>query len=81
MLGNYPMERDDYDPQGNEGTSPVLQLAILSFWAAVMHIEQNFSRQEIAALPELSRAIQAAHLLPAAIGWDDVLASYMVEAL
>jgi hypothetical protein len=36
-------------------------------------MERCFSRQEIEALPELSRAIASAHLLPAAIGWDDVL--------
>jgi hypothetical protein len=36
-------------------------------------MERSFSRQEIEALPELSHAIAAAHLLPGAIGWDDVL--------
>jgi hypothetical protein len=46
---------------------------VLSFWAAAMQLERSFSRREIEALPELARAIAAAHLLPAAIGWDDVL--------
>ena len=45
-----------------------------------MDVERRFSRQEIEALPELSRAIAAANLLPAAIGWDDVLSDQVTKA-
>jgi hypothetical protein len=44
-----------------------------------MHMERSFSRQEIEALPELSRTITAAHLLPGAIGWDDVLPEQLIR--
>jgi hypothetical protein len=42
-------------------------------------VERSFSRREIEALPELSRAIAAAHLLPAAIDWDDVLTDQVTK--
>ena len=45
-----------------------------------MDVERRFSRQEIEALPELSRAIAAANLLPAAIGWDDLLSDQVTKA-
>jgi hypothetical protein len=67
------MPRDGDDILVEKMVSPALELAILQLWAAAMHMERCFSRQEIEALPELSRAIASAHLLPAAIGWDDVL--------
>jgi hypothetical protein len=67
------MPRDGDDILGEKLISPTLELAILGLWAAAMNVERSFSRREIEALPELSRAIAAAHLLPAAIGWDDVL--------
>ena len=67
------MPRDGDDIVGQKLISPTLELAILGLWAAAMNVERSFSRREIEALPELSRAIAAAHLLPAAIGWDDVL--------
>ena len=66
------MPRDGYDTLGDKLVAPTLELAILGLWAAAMNVERSFSRREIEALPELSRAIAAAHLLPAAIGWDDV---------
>ncbi len=73
------MPRDGNEKLGGELIAPSLQLAILSLWAAAMHLERNFSRQDIEALPELSRAIQAARMLPTAIGWDDVLQEHAVE--
>jgi hypothetical protein len=45
-----------------------------------MNLERSFSRQEIEAVPELSRAIAAANLLPAAIGWGDVVPEPVAKA-
>ena len=73
------MPRDGDDNLVGNEVSPALELAILRLWAAAMHMERSFSRQEIEALPELSRAIAAAHLLPAAIGWDDVLSEQLIN--
>ncbi|MCA3302308.1 MAG: hypothetical protein ING03_18615 [Roseomonas sp.] len=67
------MPRDGEDTLGEKLVSPTLELAVLSLWAAAMHLERSFSRHEIEALPELARAIAAAHLLPAAIGWGDIV--------
>jgi hypothetical protein len=44
-----------------------------------MHMERSFSRQEIEAIPALSRTIAEAQLLPAAIGWDDVLPEHVAS--
>lgn len=74
------MPRDGDDIVAGNKVSPALELAILRFWAAAMHMERSFSRQEIDALPELSRAIAAAHRLPAAIGWDDVLSEQLMDS-
>jgi hypothetical protein len=74
------MPRDGDDIVGQKLISPTLELAILGLWAAAMHVERSFSRQEIEALPELSRAIAAANLLPAAIGWGDVVPEPVVKA-
>jgi len=71
------MPRDGEDALSEKIVTPALELAILRLWAAAMHMERSFSRQEIDALPELSRAIAAAHLLPGAIGWDDVLPEHL----
>lgn len=68
------MPRDGEDILGEKLVTPELELAILRLWAAAMHMERSFSRQEIEAIPALSRTIAEAQLLPAAIGWDDVLA-------
>lgn len=74
------MPRDGDDIVGQKLISPTLELAILGLWAAAMHMERSFSRQEIEALPELSRAIAAANLLPAAIGWGDVVPEQVAKA-
>jgi hypothetical protein len=74
------MPRDGDDNLAVNRISPALELAILRLWAAAMHMERSFSNQEIEALPELSRAIAAAHLLPAAIGWDDVLSEQLIDS-
>jgi hypothetical protein len=74
------MPRDGDDTLGNKLITPTLELAVLGLWAAAMDVERRFSRQEIEALPELSRAIAAANLLPAAIGWDDVLSDHVTKA-
>ena len=74
------MPRDGDDIVGQKLISPTLELAILGLWAAAMHVERSFSRQEIEALPELSRAIAAANLLPAAIGWGDVVPEKVAKA-
>ncbi|MFO0156886.1 MAG: hypothetical protein ACK53U_03860 [Alphaproteobacteria bacterium] len=74
------MPRDGEDIQGEKLITPELELAVLRLWAAAMHMERSFSRQEIDALPELSRAIAAAHCLPGAIGWDDVLPDQFKDA-
>lgn len=74
------MPRDGDDILGEKLVAPTLELAVLGLWAAAMHLERSFSRQEIEALPELSRAIAAAQLLPAAIGWDDVLSDQVTRA-
>jgi precorrin-3B methylase len=50
-----------------------IELAILRFWAAAMHIEQSFSQAEIEVLPGLAAAIAAARQLPGVIGWDDAV--------
>ncbi len=74
------MPRDGDDIVGQKLISPTLELAILGLWAAAMNLERSFSRQEIETLPELSRAIAAANLLPAAIGWGDVVPEPVVKA-
>ena len=74
------MPRDGDDNLAGNRISPALELAILRLWAAAMHMERSFSNQEIEALPELSRAIAAAHQLPAAIGWDDVLSEQLIDS-
>ncbi|MFO0466538.1 MAG: hypothetical protein ACK5ZB_04510 [bacterium] len=68
------MPRDGDEILGEKIVTPELELAVLRLWAAAMHMERSFSRQEIEAIPALSRTIAEAQLLPAAIGWDDVLA-------
>ena len=68
------MPRDGEEILGEKIVTPELELAVLRLWAAAMHMERSFSRQEIEAIPALSRTISEAQLLPAAIGWDDVLA-------
>jgi hypothetical protein len=74
------MPRDGDDVLGDKLITPMLELAVLGLWAAAMDVERRFSRQEIEALPELSRAIAAAHLLPAAIGWGDVVPEPVAKA-
>ena len=74
------MPRDGDDIFGQKLISPTLELAILGLWAAAMNLERSFSRQEIETLPELSRAIAAANLLPAAIGWGDVVPEPVMKA-
>ena len=74
------MPRDGDDILGNKLITPTLELAVLGLWAAAMNLERSFSRQEIEALPELSRAIAAANLLPAAIGWGDVVPEPVMKA-
>jgi hypothetical protein len=71
------MPRDGEDILGDKLVTPELELAILRLWAAAMHMERSFSRQEIEAIPALSRTIAEAQLLPAAIGWDDVLPEHI----
>ncbi|MCA3322799.1 MAG: hypothetical protein INF79_10720 [Roseomonas sp.] len=66
------METDKIESLYAVPMSPMLELAVLSFWATAIQIERSFGRREIEAIPELSRAIQAAHSLPLAIGWGDV---------
>ena len=73
------MPRDGEDALSEKLVTPALELAILRLWAAAMHMERSFSRQEIEALPELSRTISAAHLLPRAIGWEDVLPEHLAQ--
>jgi hypothetical protein len=77
--GNNAMPRDGEDILGEKLVTPELELAILRLWAAAMHMERSFSRQEIEAIPALSRTIAEAQLLPAAIGWDDVLPEHVVS--
>jgi hypothetical protein len=72
------MPRDGENTISENIITPELELAVLRLWAAAMHMERSFSRQEIEALPELSRTITAAHLLPGAIGWDDVLPEQVI---
>jgi hypothetical protein len=74
------MPRDGDDILGEKLISPTLELAVLGLWAAAMNLERSFSQREIEALPELSRAIAAAHLLPAAIGWGDVVPEKVAKA-
>ena len=74
------MPRDGDDIVGQKLISPTLELAILGLWAAAMNLERSFSLHEIEALPELSRAIAAANLLPAAIGWGDVVPEPVMKA-
>ena len=71
------MPRDGQDILDDKLVTPELELAILRLWAAAMHMERSFSRQEIEAIPALSRTITEAQLLPAAIGWDDVLPEHI----
>ena len=73
------MPRDGDDLPDDKLITPALELAILRLWAAAMHMERSFSRQEIEAIPALSRTIAEAQLLPAAIGWDDVLPEHVVS--
>ncbi|MCA3288186.1 MAG: hypothetical protein ING09_16715 [Roseomonas sp.] len=73
------MPRDGEDILDEKLVTPELELAILRLWAAAMHMERSFSRQEIEAIPALSRTIAEAQLLPAAIGWDDVLPEHVVS--
>jgi len=73
------MPRDGEDILGEKLVTPELELAILRLWAAAMHMERSFSRQEIEAIPALSRTIAEAQLLPAAIGWDDVLPEHVAS--
>ena len=73
------MPRDGEDTLDEKLVTPELELAILRLWAAAMHMERSFSRQEIEAIPALSRTIAEAQLLPAAIGWDDVLPEHAVS--
>ncbi len=75
------MSQDDFDVFMKKSISPELELAVLHFWAAARQMERNFSQQEIAAIPELSRVIEMAQALPSAIGWDDVLSRYTLEAV
>jgi hypothetical protein len=77
--GNNAMPRDGEDILDEKLVTPELELAILRLWAAAMHMERSFSRQEIEAIPALSRTIAEAQLLPAAIGWDDVLPEHVVS--
>ena len=74
------MPRDGDDIFGQKLISPTLELAILGLWAAAMNLERSFSLHEIEALPELSRAIAAANLLPAALGWGDVVPEPVMKA-
>lgn len=74
------MAQEDFNPHDRRPISPALELAILNLWARAMEVERSFSRQDIEAIPELSRAIEAAKALPAAIGWDNVLSAYVLEA-
>jgi hypothetical protein len=74
------MPRDGEDILGDKLVTPELELAILRLWAAAMHMERSFSRQEIEAIPALARTIAEAQLLPAAIGWDDVLPEHIAGA-
>ncbi|MFM7414901.1 MAG: hypothetical protein ACKO51_03795, partial [Alphaproteobacteria bacterium] len=71
------MPRDGEDILDEKLVTPEFELAILRLWAAAMHMERSFSRQEIEAIPALSRTIAEAQLLPAAIGWDDVLPEHI----
>ncbi|MCA3270376.1 MAG: hypothetical protein INF84_20410 [Roseomonas sp.] len=73
------MPRDGEDILDEKLVTPELELAILRLWAAAMHMERSFSRQEIEAIPALSRTIAEAQLLPAAIGWDDVLPEHVAS--
>jgi len=73
------MPRDGDDMLDEKLVTPELELAILRLWAAAMHMERSFSRQEIEAIPALSRTIAEAQLLPAAIGWDDVLPEHVAS--
>lgn len=75
------MAQDEFDVYMKKPVSPELELAVLHFWAAALQMERSFSRQEIAAIPELSRVIKMAQALPSAIGWDDVLSKYSLEAV
>jgi hypothetical protein len=74
------MPRDGDDIVGEKLITPTLELAVLGLWAAAIHLERSFSRREIEALPELSRAIAAAHQLPTAVGWDDVISDQYAKA-
>jgi hypothetical protein len=75
------MAHEKFGNHDKEPVSPQLELAILHLWAAAMQIEQGFSRQEVESIRALSRAIDAIHSLPSAIGWDDVLPNYVLERL
>ena len=45
------MPRDGDDLPDDKLITPALELAILRLWAAAMHMERSFSRQELEALP------------------------------
>jgi hypothetical protein len=73
------MPRDGENILGENLITPELELAILRLWAAAMHMERSFSRQEIEAIPALSRTIAEAQLLPSAIGWDDIIPEHFTN--
>jgi hypothetical protein len=73
------LEQQDHS-FGKTPLTPEFELAIMHFWAAATELERQFSRQEIEAIPALSRVIHAAHKLPAAIGWHDVRPQPLTEA-
>ena len=73
------MPRDGEDILGEKLVTPEFELAILRLWAAAIHIERSFSRQEIEAIPALSRTLAESQLLPSAIGWGDVLPGHVVS--
>jgi hypothetical protein len=81
FMGESSMSQDDVVVYMKKPISPELELAVLHFWAAALQMERNFTQQEIAAIPELARVIEMAQALPSAIGWDDVLSKYTLEAV
>jgi hypothetical protein len=74
------MNRLEFAEQKRAAISPALELAVLSLWAAAIQMEKNFSRQEIEAVPGLTRAIENLRLLPASIGWEKELTKYSTVA-
>ena len=55
--------------------NPTLEIAILRCWAEGATLAQQFSKADIASVPGLAAAVEAAMALPAAIGWDDAEAT------